>query len=148
MRQQTIHIERTYPIALADLWQAITNKDNMKEWFFEIPNFTMEIGGEFEFYRHNKREDSLHHCQVLDVIPNELFKFTWRHPKQSKGTSIITWRLIPRGGATTLHLTHEGLENFHDAGEQFSQLRFENGWNYLLGESLNKYVDKLTVSNR
>lgn len=147
MRPETIHIERTYPISIADLWRALTTKENMKEWFFEIPDFTMEIGGEFQFFRHQKQQNLLHKCQVIDVVPKQLFKFAWRHPRQTGESSIVTWRLIPRGGATTLHLTHEGLENFKGAGEQYSQESFENGWNYLLGETLSKFLDKQKVSS-
>jgi len=143
MHSETIHVERTYPINATKLWQALTNKQNMKEWFYEIPNFTTEVGGEFEFFKHNQQQNTLYQCQVIEIIPVELFKFTWRHPKQSAGTSIITWRLIPRRGATTLHLTHEGLETFKDAGEHFTQDNFELGWERILGDQLSKYIDRL-----
>ncbi len=142
MRAETIHIERTYPISAEKLWKALTDKQTMKDWFFEIPNFSTEEGAEFEFYKSNTAGQQLHQCQVIETKAPEIFKFTWRHPKQSEGTSIITWRLIPRRGATTLHLTHEGLENFKDAGENFSQDKFESGWEKLLGESLNKFLER------
>jgi len=143
MSQDTIHIERTYPISTAELWQAMTDKQKLKDWFFDIPDFSTEIGAEFEFSKVLEPNSTFHHCQVLEVKPQELFRFTWKHPKQPKGNSIITWRFIPRGGATTLHLTHEGLEHFKDAGEQFTQERFESGWERILGDSLPKFIDKL-----
>lgn len=146
MRPETIHIERTYPISADKLWQALTNQESMKDWFFEIPNFTTEVGGEFEFYKSNNDKNLMHHCQVVESKAPEIFKFTWRHPKQSQGTSVITWRLIPRRGATTLHLTHEGLENFKDAGENYTHAKFESGWERILGESLNKFLEKSSLA--
>jgi len=143
MSHDIIHIERTYPISTAALWQAMTDKQKLKDWFFDIPNISTEVGAQFEFSKVERQEKDFHQCQVLEVKPEELFKFTWRHPKQKKGNSVITWRFIPRRGATTLHLTHEGLEHFRDAGEQFSQERFESGWERILGDSLTKFIEKL-----
>ena len=143
MSSETIHIERTYPIVASELWNALTDKNKMKDWFFEIPDFTTEVGAEFNFYKFNQNLDTLHRCQVIESKAPEIFKFTWTHPKQSTGTSIITWRLIPRRGATTLHLTHEGIENFKDAGENFKIENFESGWEKILGDSLNKFITKL-----
>ncbi|MGB7528059.1 MULTISPECIES: SRPBCC family protein [Sphingobacterium] len=143
MSQDIIHIERTYPISPAALWQAMTDKKKLKDWFFDIPNFSTEVGAEFEFSKMEQENKNFHQCQVLEVKPGELFRFTWRHSKLPQGNSIITWRFIPRRGATTLHLTHEGLEHFKDAGDQFSQERFETGWERILGDSLTKFIEKL-----
>jgi len=143
MSQDIIHIERTYPISTAELWQAMTDKQKLKDWFFDIPNFSTEVGAEFEFAKIQNSHSQFHHCRVLEVKPEELFRFTWKHPKQSNGNSIITWRFIPRRGATTLHLTHEGLEHFRNAGEQSTQERFESGWERILGDSLPKFIEKL-----
>ncbi len=143
MSHDIIHIERTYPISTAALWQAMTDKQKLKEWFFDIPNFSTVEGAEFEFTKVENPDGKFHECTVLEVKPEELFKFTWRHPKQPIGNSIITWRFIPRRGATTLHLTHEGLEHFKDAGEQFSLDRFESGWERILGDALPKFIEKL-----
>ncbi|SEF74843.1 SRPBCC family protein [Sphingobacterium lactis] len=143
MSHDTILIERTYPISTPALWQAMTDKQKLKEWFFEIPDFSTNVGDEFEFSKSDKSPNHLHHCEVLEVIPNQLFKFSWRHPKQTKGISVISWQFIPRMGATTLRLVHEGLEHFKDAGEEYSQAKFESGWERILGEGLNKFVNKL-----
>ncbi len=142
MSQDTIHIERTYPISTAKLWQAMTDRKKLKDWFFDIPNFSTEVGAEFEFSKSDS-SDNYHHCKVLEVKPQELFKFEWRHPKQTNGNSIITWRLIPRRGATTLHLTHEGLTYAKDAGEPFCLEEYESGWERILGDSLSKFISKI-----
>ena len=33
-----------------NIWKAITDKDEMKKWYFDFTEFTAEIGFEFQFY--------------------------------------------------------------------------------------------------
>lgn len=31
------------------VWQAITDNDKMKQWYFQLPNFKAEVGFKFQF---------------------------------------------------------------------------------------------------
>ncbi len=42
-------IERIYNALIEKVWQAITDKDQMKQWYFDIAGFKPEVGFEFSF---------------------------------------------------------------------------------------------------
>jgi uncharacterized protein YndB with AHSA1/START domain len=35
---------------LDKVWNAITNKEQMKNWYFDVPDFEPKIGNNFSFY--------------------------------------------------------------------------------------------------
>lgn len=49
MKQEPFVIERTYNAPIKKAWKAITDKDKMKQWYFDIASFKPEVGFEFEF---------------------------------------------------------------------------------------------------
>ncbi|MBE8712574.1 SRPBCC family protein [Sphingobacterium hungaricum] len=147
MNTVSIHVERTYNAPLNVIWEALTNKEKLKLWYFDIPNFKLEEGAVFSFIVKGKDKDFFHECTVTKVVDNQLFQHTWTHPNESDGTSLLTWKLIPRGEATLVRLTHEGVESFAHAGQAFSRLNYELGWEELLGQSLSNYLEKLGYGN-
>ncbi|HQW02016.1 MAG TPA: SRPBCC domain-containing protein, partial [Saprospiraceae bacterium] len=42
-------IERTLNAPIDRVWQAITNKSQMKQWYFDLADFKAEVGFQFEF---------------------------------------------------------------------------------------------------
>src|SRR5207253_1488269 len=42
-------IERTYNAPIAAVWQALTDVDQMRQWYFALKEFRPEVGFEFEF---------------------------------------------------------------------------------------------------
>lgn len=58
----------------AKVWKAITNKEDMKQWYFDLEAFKAEPGFEFEFSgTGNKGEKYLHLCKVKEVIKEKNF---------------------------------------------------------------------------
>lgn len=56
------------------IWQAITDRNKMKEWYFDFEEFKPEPGFEFQFYgTGSKGEKYLHLCQVKEVIKEKNF---------------------------------------------------------------------------
>jgi uncharacterized protein YndB with AHSA1/START domain len=55
-----IIVERTYNAPIAKVWSAITDRDEMKKWYFDLAEFKPEPGFEFQFYGEGKtrRENS------------------------------------------------------------------------------------------
>jgi len=49
MKDEPIVIERTFDAPVAKVWKAITDKDAMKQWYFDLPEFKAEVGFEFQF---------------------------------------------------------------------------------------------------
>jgi uncharacterized protein YndB with AHSA1/START domain len=112
----------------ADIWQALTLKEQMKEWYFDIPDFELKVGATFNFYEQGEARQFHHRCVIKEIIPGRKFSHTWTHPSHSKGESLVTWLLEEKDGATEVTLTHEGLENFANAGPEFAPENYQKGW--------------------
>jgi uncharacterized protein YndB with AHSA1/START domain len=134
-----IIVEQFIEASPEKVWQALTNKQLMKEWYFDIADFELKEGAVFNFYESEKKEYH-HRGTVLEVIPNRKLKHTWTHPGHSKGSSVLTWELIPESEGTKVRLTHEGLENFADAGPAFARENYVMGWDAIVHSNLKNYL--------
>jgi uncharacterized protein YndB with AHSA1/START domain len=119
-------------VPAATIWQALTDKNKMKEWYFDIPDFDLTPGTVFNFYEAGGKNEFHHRCKVLEVVPNQKLSHTWTHPSHSKGESTVTWTLTETGNGTEVILTHTGLENFADGGAAFAPENYQMGWDGLL----------------
>jgi uncharacterized protein YndB with AHSA1/START domain len=141
MEQQTIIIERTYNAPIEKVWKALTDKDQMKEWYFDIPDFKPEVGFEFEFIGKGKKgEEYLHKCKITEIIPQQKLTHSWRYDGY-EGNSFVTFELSAEGDKTHIKLTHTGLETF-PAVEAFAKSNFVEGWTYIVGKGLKEFVER------
>jgi uncharacterized protein YndB with AHSA1/START domain len=124
------------------VWKAITNKEDMKQWYFDLAEFKPEVGFEFQF-EGGKNQDCmyLHLCKITEVIPNKKLAYSWRYDGYA-GNSIVTFELFPEGDTTRLKLTHQGLETFPQDVEDLRKENFAEGWNHIIGKSLKEFVEK------
>ncbi len=136
-------IERTYNVPVEKVWKAITDKNEMKQWYFDIPDFRPEVGFEFQFYGEGKTgEKFLHLCKITEVIRNKKLRHSWRYDGY-EGNSFVTFELFDEEGKTRVRLTHEGLETFPEtATNDFAKENFEEGWTYIIGKSLQEFLEK------
>lgn len=114
------------------IWKALTTKEQMKEWYFDIPDFKLEEKSVFNFFETGETKEYHHQCEILEIIEHEKFVHTWTHPSHSKGTSTLSWILENNEKGVLIHLKHEGIEQFEDAGPAFSEANFEMGWKNIL----------------
>ncbi len=142
MHLDTIHIEVTYNVPVERVWQALTSPEQIREWCFDVPEFSTSEGSEFEFRKLGRKRMFLHRCKVLESSDHTLLRYTWSYPELMPGESIVTWELIPRGSATSVRLTHQDLLNHKEGGEPFNIARFDAGWNDVLKQSLANYLEK------
>lgn len=127
---------------LEKVWSAITNKAQMREWYFDIPDFELKEGASFNFYEPGEERKYRHHCEISEVVANKKLKYSWSYPDISKEKTLVKWELQPDGKGTYITLTHKGLENFEHLGKDFRHESFEQGWNEILGSSLKEFVEK------
>jgi uncharacterized protein YndB with AHSA1/START domain len=119
------------------------DKDQMKEWYFELEEFKAEKGFKFQFTGGDEKEQYLHVCEVIFVAPPNKLSYSWTYPEHNDGYSVVTWELFKDGEQKTrLKLTHEGLGSFPKDSPNFAVTSFTEGWNFILGESLKKYVEQ------
>lgn len=143
-----VTIDKVFDTSKENVWQALTDKEVMKIWYFDIPRFNLEVGADFSFYEGEKKE-YLHEGKILKVEENRLLQHTWLHPEQSKGSSVVTWQIDEIDGKVRVTLTHEGLESFADAGPAFVPENYEMGWNAIVKTNLRNYlygIKRLTYS--
>lgn len=123
------------------VWNAITDPEKMKEWYFHVRDFKLEEGCVFTFYEKEEGGSFLHRCEILKIEPGRLLEHTWEHPSHSQGKSVLKWELEPVEEETVqLTLTHSGLENLADAGPEFAPENYEFGWKGIVGISLRNYL--------
>lgn len=140
-QNEPIVLEKTFNVAAEKVWQAITDKKKMKEWYFEIKDFKAEVGHEFQFYAGDDKRQYLHLCEILEVIPGKKLSYSWKYD-YDPGISIVTFELFPDGNKTRLKLTHAGLENFSKDHPELAKENFMQGWNEIVHTNLKKYLEK------
>lgn len=145
-----IKVTEKYNAKLTAVWEALTDKEVMKKWYFDIPDFKPEKGAVFNFYEEGNQKKFHHQCTILDIIPNEKFAHTWTYPAYSDGVSEVSWILKPiSDNETEVTLIHTGIENFSNAGNDFKIANFEMGWNAIVKTMLRNFlngIEKLTFS--
>lgn len=138
----TVTLTQKFKVPVHTLWNAITNADEMKHWYFHIEDFNLAPGSVYTFYEKQDGGTYLHRCKVLEVKPMELFEHTWEHPSHSKGSSVLKWELLPiDDNNSSLTITHSSLENFSDAGEAFTPENYEFGWKGIISIMLRNYLN-------
>jgi uncharacterized protein YndB with AHSA1/START domain len=142
MDNQPIVLERVFNAPISKVWTAITDKDEMKQWYFDLAEFRPEVGFEFEFTAgHEDGIQYRHLCEITEVIPGKKLTYSWRYDGYA-GNSFVTFELFEKGSQTLLRLTHTGLETFPQQNKDFAKGNFVEGWNHIINISLKEYLEK------
>ncbi|MEJ7611943.1 MAG: SRPBCC domain-containing protein [Ferruginibacter sp.] len=135
-------IERTYHVPVQKVWQAITDREQLKKWYFDLPAFRPEVGYAFQFYGEGKNgEKYLHLCRITEIITEKKLAHTWEY-EGMEGITTVTFELFPDGDSTRLKLTHEGLETLAGNGPDFAAESFAAGWTMIIGNNLKEFIEQ------
>jgi uncharacterized protein YndB with AHSA1/START domain len=140
MNNEPFVIERTYNAPISKVWRALTDKNEMKKWYFDLEEFKPDVGFEFQFMGGTEENKYLHKCKITEVITEKKLTYSWRYHGY-EGISYVTFELFPEGNKTRVKLTHEGLESFPANNPDFAKKNFVEGWTAIIGESLKKYLE-------
>ena len=142
-------IERGYEAPPELIWAALTDPAQMKQWYFDLPDFKAEVGYQFQFDGGPPEKSYLHLCEVKEAAPNKRLAYSWRYDGYP-GDSLVRFEIISEGTTTKVRLTHIGLESFAAANNpDFDSKNFQLGWTEILSTSLTAYVErqpKLTLT--
>ncbi|QOJ27970.1 MAG: SRPBCC domain-containing protein [Ignavibacteriales bacterium] len=145
MTGETLIVSRVFPAPADLLWKAITEKERMKEWYFDIAEFRPEPGFHFTFTGGTETREYLHLCTVIQAVSCVLLSYSWEY-QGYPGKTIVTFRLEPAEGGTKLTLSHSGLDSFPADNPDFNRENFRQGWDYLMNTSLKQYIEKTAAS--
>ncbi len=137
---EPIIIERLLNAPIARVWEALTNKDEMKKWYFDLAAFKPEIGFKFQFTGGTETHQYLHLCEVTEAIMGKKIQYSWRYDGYP-GISYVSFELFEEGNKTKLLLTHTGLASFPVNNPDFAKDNFVAGWNHIIGISLPGFVE-------
>ncbi|MEQ1675609.1 MAG: SRPBCC domain-containing protein [Chitinophagaceae bacterium] len=142
MKAAPLVIERTYNAPVEKIWKAITDKEQMKDWYFDLAEFNPVVGFEFRFSgKGHTGEEYLHLCKITEVVVGKKLSYSWQY-EGYEGSSFVHFELFAEGDKTRVKLTHEGLETFPANNPDFAKESFSEGWNYIIGTGLKEFVEK------
>lgn len=146
--KKSIKSEMDYEVPLRDLWEAITNSENFKKWYFEIPHFSLVPDDTFEFYDRSKTHK--HRCTIISCENEKKLVHTWELPDESNAITTVEWSVKKIDHEhSKLTVTHSGIEGFKDGGESLSEAKLQEGWDRIVHVYLRNYlylIEKLRFS--
>lgn len=135
-----IEITRVFDADVTTVWEAITNNDYLKQWYFVLEKFVPEKGFKFSFTGGPDNGIQYNHlCEIVEVIPEKKLAYSWQY-EGYEGNSLVVFELFAEGEKTKLVFTHSGLSNFPAENSDFAIGNFEMGWNYFINEALVKFL--------
>lgn len=140
MSKKDITIERVFNADVKLVWKALTEKEMMKQWYFDLKEFKAIVGFEFEFWGgEDGGKQWKHLCGITEVVPEKKLTYYWKYEGYS-GISYVSFELYEQGNGTKLKLTHSGIETFPDFPE-LAIHNFEKGWDHIINISLKEFIE-------
>lgn len=135
-------VEQTFDSTPEQVWRAITELDQMTQWFFEnIPDFKPKLNFETRFIVDSGDRLFPHIWKITEVIPLQKITYNWKY-EGYEGDSFVTFQLTETGGKTKIRLTCDVVESFSDAIPEFRRESCIAGWNYFIGRNLTEFLEK------
>ena len=109
--------DEVFPHAPETIWKTLTSGELMGRWLGMAPAGFAPVVGKCFTYRTTAagKWDGTIQCEVLEVIPNERFVYSWRGGHEENVgygaplDTIVTFTLEPADGGTRLRLVHSGF---------------------------------------
>lgn len=137
-----ITISKVFDAEISLVWKAITEKELMKEWYFDLEKFEPEVGFRFEFKGgHEEGIQYNHLCEITEVVFEKKLSYSWKY-EGYEGISFVCFSLTAENDKTRLDFTHSGLSSFPMANPDFAIHNFEGGWSHFITDALPKFLSK------
>ena len=68
-KDEPLVVERTFDAPVALVWRALTDKEDIKQWYFALREFAPAVGFEFQFDVEHDGFRYCHRCKVTEAIP-------------------------------------------------------------------------------
>jgi uncharacterized protein YndB with AHSA1/START domain len=136
---QEIVVDEIFPHSPVVIWTTLTHAGLIARFIRMVPiGFEPVVGNKFSFQTTPAGEwDGVIHCEVLDVVPNERFSYSWKagHATNvgygSLLDSVVTWTLSKVAGGTRIRLVHSG---FVMPTNESTFKNLSGGWKHVVGD--------------
>ena len=130
--EQPVIVEKDFNVSTERIWSAITDKDEMIQWFFEdIPDFKAEVGFETQFVVTPSERSFTHLWKITEVILNEKIVYDWSY-EEYDGRGLVHFILSETNGGTNVKILNEWVEPFPTSVPEFSEENCRGGWEYFI----------------
>jgi len=137
-----IIVEQSFNRSIESVWKAITEVDQMRQWYFKnIPSFKAEVGFETQFNVQSRDRNFLHKWKVIEIVPLKMITYNWKY-EEYPGDSFVVFELFEKNNLTTLRLTHQVHESFPEDIPEFSRESGVEGWTFFIRRSLKEFIEK------
>jgi len=139
---EPIVVEQTYNTPIDVVWRAITEIDQMRQWYFEnIPSFEPVVGFETQFDVQCEDRHFLHMWKITEVEPLKMIAYDWRY-EGYPGDSFVMFELFQQEDVTKLRLTHQTTKSFPKDIPEFERESGVEGWTFFIQKSLKEFVER------
>lgn len=137
-----IILEFIYNKPIQEVWEAITQPEKMKNWFFEqMEDFKPEVGFETVFPLYSEDRTFTHMWKVFAVETLQKLTTEWTYSEYA-GKGHVTFLVEKRNdNSTKLTLINEVMVDFPTNIPEFTRDSCIAGWNYFLKERLTTYLN-------
>ena len=136
-----IVVEQSFAVSVDKIWAALTEPDQMRQWFFEMmSDFKAEPGFETRFDIINEGRDFPHLWKVVEVLPNEKLVVNWTFGGYP-GSSNVCFEIIAGESENTVRLSTEVLEDFPQYIPEFKRESAVGGWKYFINGQLKSFLE-------
>ena len=140
-RKPPIVVSEEFNRSASDLWTAITDPNQMVQWFFhQIPDFIPEVGFETRFNVNAGERDFMHQWKILEVDPGKRIVYDWSY-EEYPGRGEVVFEVEGDQGSSKLTLTNTGLDTFPSDLPEFTRESCIGGWNYFIKENLKSFLE-------
>ncbi len=113
---QDIIVDEVFPHAPQTIWKALTTGELIARWLMPANGFEPVEGNRFTYKTTPAGAwDGTIHCEILEVVPNERFVYSWRGGHEanvgygSRLETVVTWTLAEVESGTRVCVVHSGF---------------------------------------
>ena len=137
-----IVITQVYQVPKERLWTAITDLEEMRQWYFpNLPAFEPRLGFKTSFNVEAPSRDFLHQWEVTEVEEGKYIAYSWEYPDM-EGLAFVSFLLEEVTVDTSkLTLIDHIVEDFPSKYPEFQRESGVEGWTYFIKERLKNYLE-------
>lgn len=132
-----------YPATREQVWAALVEPEQMRQWYFEnIPDFKAALGFTTRFPVQSGDRTFTHVWEVSAVDPGKQLTYQWAY-EGYPGQAFIRFSLEEQATSVQVNLYMEITKDFPDNIEEFQRDSCIQGWEYFMGQRLRDYLARL-----